>query len=435
MSEDNEQYKPGLEADLTHIYENGLEKEVESVTIPVLAELAEAVSGNEDHSELDHYSDVVECVLRQAIQRLERTAKWRSGVEALFGMTSDRALGLEARRNDAANALGYKDADTLRRGQVNKRPLHVVILEEVTYQLVALAIEHDFLYSARYGELVTSSDEPPAELIPPTSTTNPVDPPAKHRLRPSRRILFVIGMAALAGAAVFAGASILTAQDKPSTRIEIWGPSRQLYDYSRSNGNNDCADPTNPAAYYGRCGAITEFPVFNSFINTPTYGDERAFFDGRRGDQTVAQNTDPITNVTSSDKIATLRLYVDNMAVVHPKEPELTTAYNARVRVALPSNAGSNLVVYGYISADRTTPVYDTVDLIDRHSFELEYLPGSAVLLRGNHRYPLSDSIIGSEGALIGTNVMNGVLPPSETFSTTALIELKVRAVSQPPSS
>src|SRR5476651_585071 len=53
------------------------------------------------------------------------------------------------------------------------------------------------------------------------------------------------------------------------TAFAGWTPDRPVFDWN------------NPAQQVGS----TTGPVFNSFINTPFYGDERTFFDAGRTDQ------------------------------------------------------------------------------------------------------------------------------------------------------
>src|ERR1035437_6421582 len=76
----------------------------------------------------------------------------------------------------------------------------------------------------------------------------------------------------------------------PVVHAEFY-PIRPTFDYNKYDPNNlNCNDPNNIAAQNGRCGSLNG-PVFDSFINTPSYGDERAFFDGHRSDMPDTANT------------------------------------------------------------------------------------------------------------------------------------------------
>ena len=191
-------------------------------------------------------------------------------------------------------------------------------------------------------------------------------------------------------------------------------PDRPVYDYNRRSRE------------YDRYGAQDGRPVFNSFINTPSYGDERAFFDGRRGDQPVGSDYDPVHDVTSGDGTVILRIHVDNMAAFDEAAPDRATARGTRVRVLLPSATSEVLRSRAYITAANADTVEDTVDLIGSDPFRVEYVPGSAVLRRHRFVYPLDDAIV-EKGALIGHVVMDGNLPASHQFEFTALVNLTVR--------
>jgi hypothetical protein len=432
------QFPRALSTDLHRIYREGLPEHTDAAYVPTMTELAQTISGERYAGEDDYYSLQLANLLREAIRRLPETNERREGIERLFGIKGDHITGLEARRESAAHSLGYKDAETLRRGESSKRPFHDVLLEQLLTQMVALAAEHGFVFDTDpepTGKDETSEDGSPRALVdgaPASTETTARRADTSSRTSLRRRLRWRWRLATPIGVVVL-GAAAVAIMDSPASHLQHrggWGPTRPVYDYNKYDGNNDCADPSNPASYYGRCGASTDYPVFNSFINTPSYGDERAFFDGYRTEHSRGHASDPVTNVTTGDRVITLRAYVDNMAQVDEKETSLTTAYNTRVRIILPTSTGSNLLAYAYITADRAVTVYDSVDLTSSQPFAIEYVPGSAVLLRHNQSYPLSDEVIGSEGALIGTDAMNGVLPPENDFSG-SLVELKVRAVPQ----
>jgi hypothetical protein len=207
-------------------------------------------------------------------------------------------------------------------------------------------------------------------------------------------------------------------------------PDRPTYDYNRYDPNrSDCDDPSNAAADHGRCGP-GDGPVFNSFTNTPSYGDERPFFDGRLSSQSASSNVDQInvSRATGSDVI--LRVYVNNDA--NEYLGYRTTATGAFVRVLLPTASGKVLRARAYIGAHNAVPdlVEDTADLVSSNRFSVQYVPGTARLLRGTKSYPISDAIV-TTGAPIGDTTMNGSFPAG--FDKSALIELHARI--QPPAS
>ncbi len=231
----------------------------------------------------------------------------------------------------------------------------------------------------------------------------------------------------------------------PAVQAEFY-PNRPTFDYNKFDPNNlNCDDANNPAAQNGRCGSMNG-PVFNSFINTPSYGDERPFFDGRLSDAAPSTTADTIQNVNKdAGKEVTLRVYVHNNAnqgtdctpdhldangnctQIDNNAPGI--AHNAKVSITLPTATDQVLRARADISASNATEVEDTVDMTGTEKFNVSYVPGSAVLLRGTAQYPLSDSIVNG-GAPIGNTVMDGNLPGC--FNYAALVEIKVKINTQP---
>ncbi len=219
------------------------------------------------------------------------------------------------------------------------------------------------------------------------------------------------------------GLSIVAA---PSIKAGFF-PVRPTFDYNKYSGNNDCNDTSNIARDGGRCGSL-DGPVFNSFVNTPSYGDERSFTDGRRTDQSVGSNVDTVRNVTEGSKQVVIRMYVHNNANQNTNASGKGVATNARVKVELPTNADNALRAVGSISASNASTVYDTVDMTADRNFKVNYVPGSAKLLRNNVAYPLSNDIVTGAGALIGDDSqMDGNF--KGCFDYAALVELTVNIV------
>jgi uncharacterized repeat protein (TIGR01451 family) len=194
-----------------------------------------------------------------------------------------------------------------------------------------------------------------------------------------------------------------------------YGPNRPVFDWN------------NPE---DRKGSATG-PVFNSFINTPTYGDERAFVDARESTNTAGNFADTIDVV--GGKEYTVRAYVHNNANQATNDAAhnyIGVAKNAKIKFkVLPGTANGNEIT-GFISADNATPtmVYDTVKLkSDTTAFSLEYVPGSARMESNVHPYPgipLPDSVATDEGALLGDS-QDGNLPGC--FEYTEIVTIKVR--------
>lgn len=216
--------------------------------------------------------------------------------------------------------------------------------------------------------------------------------------------------------------AVLAAVAVPMIKAE-WYPNRPAFDYNKPCNPNDNDK-------YDRCGSLTG-PVFNSFVNTPSYGDERAFFDARRSDQTAAGSYENVLpNVTEGSREVVLRTYVHNNANQSTNASGLGVAKNAKVRILLPSAESQTLRARSYISASNATPqlVEDTVDLTADKKFRVEYIPGSAKIFSNGpvNGQKLSDNIV-TTGALIGHNSLNGELPGCFEFEAVVQIRVKIK--------
>lgn len=202
-----------------------------------------------------------------------------------------------------------------------------------------------------------------------------------------------------------------------------YGPNRPVFDW------NNTAD---------RVGSLNG-PVLNSFINTPVYGDERAFVDGKDSSVTQPGGFQDQIPVQAGNEYL-IRMYVHNNANQTTNDAAhnyIGVAKDTKVRFKiLPGMANGNEIT-GYISADNAIDrngnplrqVYDTVNLKnDKSAFELQYVKGSAKI--ENQAHPsglaLSDDIVSDNGVQIGFNQMDGNLPGCFEFSAYVTIRVKV---------
>lgn len=158
------------------------------------------------------------------------------------------------------------------------------------------------------------------------------------------------------------------------------------------------------------CGAVD--PVFNSFVNTPSSGHERAFLDARLEKETQSgAYADPLDVGEPDGQLVVVRLYVNTGA--NEALGARSTAHGTRVQISLPTVSGRALRAVGRISADNaTSPWQIPLTFVSNQGFiELEYVPGVSVLVSDatfvRDEKPLPDSLV-AEGTLISnTGVMS----------------------------
>jgi uncharacterized repeat protein (TIGR01451 family) len=195
-----------------------------------------------------------------------------------------------------------------------------------------------------------------------------------------------------------------------------FGPNRPVFDWN------------NPDQ---RQGSLTG-PVFNSFINTPVYGDERAFLDAKDASITQAGGFQDQVPVTPGNEYL-VRMYVHNNANQSTNADGTGIARNTRVRIHMHEGLANGHGITGYISADNATPaqVWDTVDFRNESTaFAVEYVPGSARIQ--NSVYPqgisLPDAIVSGQGVQIGHDQMNGNMPGCFEYAAYVTIRVRVSA-------
>src|SRR5437868_9319804 len=96
----------------------------------------------------------------------------------------------------------------------------------------------------------------------------------------------------------------------PVTTFATWGPDRPTFDYNKLPVNGStCSDLDK--GQDNRCGSL-DGPVFNSFIHTPSYGDERNFTTASIGD-TADWHDSLDSGVTPGQEVA-VRVCIHNNA-------------------------------------------------------------------------------------------------------------------------
>lgn len=232
-----------------------------------------------------------------------------------------------------------------------------------------------------------------------------------------------LGRGTCAGFALCVGLLICTLASTNS--LAEYYPERPTYDWDKVP--TDCEDRTQPESMRGRCGP-RDGPVFNSFVNTPSYGDERSFVDARCIDAGKGSNENVLTVLSQEGcKRVIVRLYVVNDANEREEERMSSTAHDVTVRVNLPSDASSALRARGAIeSADATPPlVEDTVDFVAEEGFQLRYVPGTARAMNHDSTWSLADTIV-TDGAPLGSNANKSTFLAGADHSVFVEIEADV---------
>lgn len=193
--------------------------------------------------------------------------------------------------------------------------------------------------------------------------------------------------------------------------------------------------------YNGPDTPAFQYPVFNSWVNTPYYGDERAFADAAT---TTNGEYKDLLAVAPGQEI-TLRMYIHNGAAPGLNGNNFDgpgVARNARIQVYLPTATSTQLRSFSYIVADNTNPgwVADSVDFNSSVPVNMEFVPGSARL--ANRAHPggvaLPDTIVNhnnqfnanAPAAPIGYEQMDGNYPGCFQYDSFVTIKVKINGPS-----
>ena len=171
--------------------------------------------------------------------------------------------------------------------------------------------------------------------------------------------------------------------------------------------------------------------TFDSITDNPNYGDERAFFDAKPVTNTTSGGYNDNNKVTDGEEIL-VRAYVHNNAASSLNGANFEgagVAKNTKIRVYLPTAAGTALQSNAYVSADNAQPqvVTDSTAFYGDSNFTVSYVPGSAIDYNNAHPtgMPLADSIV-TTGAPLGYNTANGIFPGCFQYANIVTFKVKV---------
>jgi hypothetical protein len=238
--------------------------------------------------------------------------------------------------------------------------------------------------------------------------------PGRHRLAKAWAILGqhqVLGGLLLAVILALGTAAYHEAtRRRPTPPKAGWGPARPVY-WCKAGRDCDGADHV----------------VFNSYVNTPEYGDERAFVDAKPASDSQPGGFRDVVEVQAGEQVI-VRIYVDNDAWEGLVPAGHGTAVNTRARVEIPLTAATRHSVFGLISADNARPrtVWDGTTLVSKEPTALRYVFGSGEWLRDNRHRPIPDTLM-EDGTLIGSESADGQF--GDSFSDSGLLTFRVRVL------
>ena len=190
----------------------------------------------------------------------------------------------------------------------------------------------------------------------------------------------------------------------PAT-LFAWGPERKTF------------TEQNPAPYV----------TFNSITNNSFYGDERNFVTVKDASNTQDGGWSDRVAVQAGKEYV-VRMYVHNNAADNLN----LVATNTRASATVPTTTGKSVPISGFVSADNAEPkqVWDDVELTSDKDFNLAYVPGSATFHNNSvgkapEGVKLPDSIVTSNGALLGYDALDGKIPGCYKYSGYVYFKIK----------
>ena len=201
----------------------------------------------------------------------------------------------------------------------------------------------------------------------------------------------------MASVAAALGVSLLGA-----TSVSAWGPDRTTFTMEK------------PATY----------PTFNSITNNPTIGDERNFV-------RVGEIGADVTDLTDEVKVVPGRQYLVYIYFHNNASSTFNDSAHDHSGVALRTRMASSFStvltptekgqITATITADNTNPasVWDEAYMTtDTEKVLMHYVSGSAKIYsdwKANNTV-MPSSLFTEEGALIGLNALNGIIPGCEEY-------------------
>jgi hypothetical protein len=167
--------------------------------------------------------------------------------------------------------------------------------------------------------------------------------------------------------------------------------------------------------------------VFNSYVNAPNYGDERAFVDAKPAANKKPGGFRNSLSVTPGEDVL-VRFYVNNAAWTARLGSRAGIATGTEARAEMPLTADTRHDVFGYIRARNAQPrvVWDGVTLQSKEPTLLRYEFDSARWWTAQlpARVLVSDALM-EEGTEIGSWALDGRF--GNSFADGGILTFRVR--------
>ena len=201
----------------------------------------------------------------------------------------------------------------------------------------------------------------------------------------------------------------------PLAGASAWGPERPTY-------TNE-----NPA----------DHATFNSITNNPVFGDERDFVRIQEKGSDESYTSD--LTVEPGKQYEVIIYYHNNASATYnsAEYDYVGMAYNAKLTSMFPTElkAGEREMVSAIIKADGAEPeaVWDEAYVTASEDMTLHFVTGSAKLYNdwGANGSTLPTALFAEEGAYLGIDELNGVIPGCYEYSGYVLYTIQTYAVEE----
>ena len=211
------------------------------------------------------------------------------------------------------------------------------------------------------------------------------------------------------------GLAVALTAGLPLAGASAWGPERPTY-------TNE-----NPA----------DHATFNSITNNPVFGDERDFVRIQEKGSDEAYTSD--LTVEPGKQYEVIIYYHNNASATYnsAEYDYVGMAYNTKLTSTFPTElgAGEREMVSAIIKADGAEPeaVWDEAYVTASEDMTLHFVTGSAKLYNdwGANGSTLPTALFAEEGAYLGIDELNGVIPGCYEYSGYVLYTIQTYAVEE----